>query len=93
MARLRSTVSQPGPGWKVLLAARNKMYSIGKRIVSKSKADIKASKGEKTLGARRDLLSILLKANLSTAIPETQRLNEAEVIARKSSFRHWLNAS
>ncbi|KAJ7343735.1 cytochrome P450 [Mycena albidolilacea] len=76
----------PGPGWKVLLAARNKMYSIGKRIVSKSKADIKASKGEKTLGARRDLLSILLKANLSTAIPETQRLNEAEVIAQIPTF-------
>jgi cytochrome P450 len=43
---------------------------------------MKASIGEKTLGGRRDLLSILLKANMSTNIPETQRLTDAEVIAR-----------
>ncbi|KAF7341386.1 Cytochrome P450 [Mycena venus] len=76
----------PGPGWNVLRAARNKMHSIGKQIVSKSKADIKASEGEKILGGRRDLLSILLKANLSTTIPETQRLSDTEAIAQIPTF-------
>ncbi|KAJ7657193.1 cytochrome P450 [Mycena polygramma] len=76
----------PLPGWTVVLRARNKMYSIGSQIVSKSKADIKASEGVKTLGARRDLLSILLKANMSTQIPESQRLSEAEVIAQVPAF-------
>ncbi|KAF7333878.1 Cytochrome P450 [Mycena venus] len=76
----------PGPGYNVLRAARNKMHSIGKQIVSKSKADIKASGGEKTLGGRRDLLSILLKANMSTTIPETQRLSDTEAIAQIPTF-------
>jgi hypothetical protein len=76
-------IPQPVPGWKLLLAAHNKMYTIGKGILSKSKADIMASEGPKALGARRDLLSILLKANLSTSIPETQRLSDTEVIARE----------
>jgi hypothetical protein len=58
------------------------MFSIGRQIVSESKANMKASNGEKTLGGGRDLLSILLKANMSTNIPETQRLNDAEVISR-----------
>jgi hypothetical protein len=76
-----SDVSQPGPGRNLLRAARNKMYIIGKQIVSKSKADIKAADGEESLIGKRDLLSILLKANLSTTIPETQRLNDTEVIS------------
>jgi hypothetical protein len=57
------------------------MYIIGKQIVSKSKADIKATEGEKSLVGKRDLLSTLLKSNLSTTIPETQRLNDIEVIS------------
>ncbi|KAJ7759788.1 cytochrome P450 [Mycena maculata] len=76
----------PGPGWHVVSAARNKMFSIGSQIVSKSKADIKASEGEKTLGGKRDLLSALLRVNMSTTIPETQRLNDTEVIAQIPSF-------
>jgi cytochrome P450 len=76
----------PVPGRKLLLAAHNKMYTIGKGILSKTKADIMASEGPKILGARRDLLAILLKANLSTSIPETQRLSDAEVIAQIPTF-------
>ncbi|KAJ7888861.1 cytochrome P450 [Mycena olivaceomarginata] len=76
----------PGPGRNLLRAARNKMYIIGKQIVSKSKADIKAADGEESLIGKRDLLSILLKANLSTTIPETQRLNDTEVISEIPTF-------
>ncbi|KAJ7118342.1 cytochrome P450 [Mycena epipterygia] len=76
----------PLPGRKVALAARSKMFSIGDQIVSESKANMKAATGKKTLGARRDLLSILLKANMSTNIPETQRLSDAEVIAQIPAF-------
>ncbi|KAF8190974.1 cytochrome P450 [Mycena galopus ATCC 62051] len=76
----------PGPGWKILRAARNKMISIGKQIVSKSKANIEATEGAKSLGAKRDLLSTLLRANMSKAIPETQRLNDAEVVGQIPAF-------
>ncbi|KAJ6566197.1 cytochrome P450 [Mycena capillaripes] len=86
MPILRLVIPQPVPGWKLLLAAHNKMYTIGKGILSKSKADIMATEGPKTLGTRRDLLSMLLKANLSTNIPETQRLSDAEVIAHPNLF-------
>ncbi|KAJ7241318.1 cytochrome P450, partial [Mycena haematopus] len=67
-------------------AARNRMFGIGSQIVNKSKADIRASEGEKTLGARRDLLSTLLKANMSTSIPESHRLNDTEVVAQIPTF-------
>jgi hypothetical protein len=78
---VRLTSPQPVPGEKARLAARSKMFSIGSQIVSESKVNMKASTGEKT-PAGRDLLSVLLKANLATNIPETQRLSETEVIAR-----------
>ncbi|KAF7345835.1 hypothetical protein MVEN_01605000 [Mycena venus] len=76
----------PGPGRNLVRAARNQMYTIGKQIVSKSKADIKAAEGEKSLVGKRDLLSILLKTNLSTTIPETQRLNDTEVVSEIPAF-------
>ncbi|KAJ7241311.1 cytochrome P450 [Mycena haematopus] len=76
----------PGPGSNLLRAARNRMFGIGSQIVNKSKADIRASEGEKTLGARRDLLSTLLKANMSTSIPESHRLDDAEVVGQIPSF-------
>ncbi|KAJ7115351.1 cytochrome P450 [Mycena epipterygia] len=76
----------PMPGNQVLAAAHTKMHSIGSQLVSKSKASIKASEGEKTLSSRRDLLSVLLKANMATNTPENQRLSEAEVIAQIPTF-------
>ncbi|KAF8190972.1 cytochrome P450 [Mycena galopus ATCC 62051] len=76
----------PGPGWRILRAARNKMFTIGKQIVSKSKADIEATEGAKSLGAKRDLLSTLLRANMSKVIPEMQRLNDAEVVGQIPTF-------
>ncbi|KAJ7191322.1 cytochrome P450 [Mycena pura] len=76
----------PMPGWRILRAAHGKMYAIGCQIVSKSKANILAADGEKTLGNRRDLLSVLLRANISTGLAENQRLSEAEVIAQIPTF-------
>ncbi|KAJ7067692.1 cytochrome P450 [Mycena belliarum] len=76
----------PMPGSKVLMNARNKMFEIGNNIVSESKVSIKASGTTKDLGRRRDLLSVLLKANMSTDIPESQRMTDAEVIAQIPAF-------
>ncbi|KAJ7144321.1 cytochrome P450 [Mycena epipterygia] len=76
----------PLPGSRVEATAHKKMHSIGAQLVLKSKADIKIAEGDKTLSGKRDLLSVLLKANLATNIPEIQRLNEAEVIAQIPTF-------
>ncbi|KAJ7800629.1 cytochrome P450 [Mycena olivaceomarginata] len=65
----------PGPGRNLVRAARNQI-----------KADIKAAEGEKSLVGKRDLLSTLLKSNLSTTIPETQRLNDIEIISEIPTF-------
>lgn len=59
------------------------MDSIGSDIISSSRANLKASEGEKTLGAKRDLLSVLLKSNSSENVVESHRLTDAEILARK----------
>ncbi|KAJ7638146.1 cytochrome P450 [Mycena rosella] len=82
----RVAQSMPLPGMKLLASARGKMLSIGGRIVSTSKANLDASEADKALGNRRDLLSVLLRANLSPDIPESQRLTDAEVIAQIPTF-------
>ena len=63
------------------------MDRIGMDIVQESKKAILSGKGDKNeLGQKevggRDLLSLLLKANLASDVPENQRLDDAEVLAR-----------
>ncbi|KAJ7480942.1 cytochrome P450 [Mycena latifolia] len=77
----------PMPGRRILANARAKMQAIGGQILSQSKATVEASGGEKALGSRRDILSVLLKANMSLDIPDSQRLTDAEVIAPDSLAR------
>ncbi|KAJ7672920.1 hypothetical protein B0H17DRAFT_1242967 [Mycena rosella] len=73
--------NKPLPGMTLLASARAKMLSIGGRIVSTFKPNLEAPEGDKALGNRRDLLSVLLTAKLSRDIPESQRLTD---IARKN---------
>ncbi|KAJ7138856.1 cytochrome P450 [Mycena filopes] len=77
----------PVPGWRVTANARKQLSAIGSHIVSKSKTNImNASEGKKTVRGGRDLLSLILKANLATDLPAGQRLDEAEVIAQIPTF-------
>ncbi|KAJ7447777.1 cytochrome P450 [Mycena galericulata] len=76
----------PVPGSRIRKRALATMDSIGRQIVSESKAQLKASEAAKTLYGRKDLLSVLLKANLSTNLPESQRMSDAEVIAQIPTF-------
>ncbi|KAK7007808.1 cytochrome P450 [Favolaschia claudopus] len=75
----------PGPGWRIVQAARATMLSIGARIVSSTKAELRASgEGKKGLDGKKDLLSSLLKANMSDS--EAQRLNDREVVGQIPAF-------
>ncbi|KAJ6600470.1 cytochrome P450 [Mycena vulgaris] len=47
---------------------------------------IRASDGAKSFGVKKDLLSVLLKANLSKDIPESQRLSDTEVVSQIPAF-------
>ncbi|KAJ7218656.1 cytochrome P450 [Mycena pura] len=75
----------PMPGWTVRRNARNAMHTIGSQILARSRARFKED-GGKDLDGRRDLLSVLIKANMSVDIPESQRLSDAEVIAQIPTF-------
>ncbi|KAJ7616472.1 cytochrome P450 [Roridomyces roridus] len=73
----------PLPGASVIDNASATMHAASKRIISNSLAALEASEGGKSLTAKRDLLSVLLKANVSPGVPEHQRLTESEVVARE----------
>lgn len=65
------------------------MTRIGKELLRNAKAAAWASateKGEieKNSLHGRDLLSLLVKANMATDIPESQRLSDEDVLARAS---------
>ncbi|KAJ7255345.1 cytochrome P450 [Mycena rebaudengoi] len=76
----------PTPGHKVFNTARTMISKIGNQLLTDGKAAVEAAGGEKTVSGRRDLLSLLLKANMATDIPEHQRLSDAEVVAQVPAF-------
>ncbi|CAK5266449.1 unnamed protein product [Mycena citricolor] len=75
----------PLPGWTVIRYVNKKLYAIGKELLDKSKAECVAL-GSKDLGSGRDLLSILVKANMSSDVPASQRMSDNEVIALIPTF-------
>lgn len=55
------------------------MARIGNQLLRESKAQAAAT-GEKQ--SNRDLLSLLVRANMSSDIPESQRMSDKDVLAR-----------
>ena len=65
------------------------MHRIGMQLLQERKAEIMRMYGEEGTGAvekkdvqGRDLLTLLIKANMATDIPDDQRLTDEEVLAR-----------
>ncbi|KAJ7108241.1 cytochrome P450 [Mycena epipterygia] len=75
----------PLPGQRASNNARTEMLKVGNQLVQQGKASVKAEAGNPIAG-RRDLLSLLLKANMALDLPERQRLSDAEVIAQLPTF-------
>lgn len=62
------------------------MERIGRDLLRQSKEHLAAT-GEKGDGWRaRDLLSLLVRSNMSKDIPEHQRMSDEDVIARMCSM-------
>ncbi|KAJ6481953.1 cytochrome P450 [Mycena sanguinolenta] len=76
----------PLPGRKALATAHAAMHSIASQIVSDSKRNILAQAEKSFDSSKRDLLSVLLKANMSTSVPAHQRMSDAELIAQIPTF-------
>ena len=66
--------------------ARRTMERIGKELLDNSKAALRRSglKANKESLKSKDLLTLLLRANMATDIPEHQRMSEDDVLARES---------
>jgi len=76
---------QPIAGKGAIKQIRDIMDRIGNQLLKEGKAALAEANGEKDKKSKkRDLLSLLLKANLSPDIPESQRMNDRDVLARKS---------
>jgi cytochrome P450 len=69
------------------------MVRIGRQLLGDSKAAISASEkaGEKdTTATRRDLLSLLVRANTATDLADSQRMSDEDVLAREFLFIFYL---
>ncbi|CCM04147.1 uncharacterized protein FIBRA_06309 [Fibroporia radiculosa] len=69
--------------------AQSVMRRIGMQLIADKKAEIikAANAGEKGGSLQsRDLLTLLIKANMSTDIPENQRLSDEDVLAQVPTF-------
>ena len=67
--------------------AQKVMRRIGMQLIQQLKAAIQSEKGrgvELKDITERDLLTLLIKANMATDIPDSQRLSDEDVLARAS---------
>jgi hypothetical protein len=59
------------------------MDRIGRELLIETKTDLKKSgRVDKDSLKARDLLTILVRANMATDIPEHQRMSDTDVLAR-----------
>jgi hypothetical protein len=71
------------------------LRSIGQSMISQKKAEILTSeisgKGgvEKRNIQGRDLLSLLIKANVATDLPDHARMTDEDILARESKVGLW----
>ncbi|KAJ7209907.1 cytochrome P450 [Mycena rebaudengoi] len=75
----------PMPGTQVFEASKRRLFDIGARLMAESKAYVEAA-GDKNISGGRDLLSVLIKANMVSDLPDNQRLSDDEVIAQVPTF-------
>ncbi|OSD05293.1 cytochrome P450 [Trametes coccinea BRFM310] len=73
--------------------ARQMMHRIGSELIAQKKAEILRESSEKKTGGigrqslqGRDLLTLLIKANMATDIPDSQRLSDEDVLAQVPTF-------
>ncbi|KAJ7649171.1 cytochrome P450 [Mycena rosella] len=75
----------PTRGDKIVREAQETMLRIGKKLLAAAKGEA-AENGTFSTGHGRDLLTLLVRANTSKEIPESQRLSDEAVIAQVPTF-------
>ncbi|KAI0682779.1 cytochrome P450 [Cytidiella melzeri] len=75
---------------KISENAQNELRRIGRQLVEEKKASIVAASGKGDVEEKnifgRDLLTLLVKANMATDIPESQRLTDYEILEQFPTF-------
>ena len=68
--------------------ARQTMARIGNKLLQDSHAAIRAENEvvEKSSWKRKDLLSLLMRANMATDLPPNQRMSDEDFLARRHIF-------
>ncbi|KAJ2921253.1 hypothetical protein H1R20_g15838, partial [Candolleomyces eurysporus] len=67
--------------------ARATMDRVGRELLESSKKNLQTSgKVEKSALKGRDILTLLLRANMATDVPEHQRMSDEEVLAQIPTF-------
>ena len=84
------TCFQPTDRSRALASSLKTTQAIGRNLISQKKSEILASaevdaKGgvEKRNIQGRDLLTLLIKANMATDIPDNARMTDDEILARE----------
>ncbi|KAJ7263122.1 cytochrome P450 [Mycena rebaudengoi] len=76
----------PFPGLKAFDSAQATLFETSNQLLLDGKAALKATGSEKDISSRRDLFSLLLKANMDADSPSTSRISDAEVVAQIPAF-------
>jgi hypothetical protein len=86
------TCCQPTERSQALASTVGAIRAIGRKMISQKKSEILASTDADTKGGvgkkdiqDRDLLSLLIKANMATDIPDNARMSDEDILARESS--------
>ncbi len=90
---------QPTDRTRAIASMHKCIRSIGENVISRKKAEILAtteigSEGrvEKKNIQGRDLLSLLIKANMASDIPDNARMTDEDIMARESKSPTFLFA-
>lgn len=90
------TYHQPTVRSRAVASMQRHIHSIGQSVISQKKAEILATTAE--IGGKglvekrniqgRDLLSLLIKANMATDILDSARMTDKDIQARESKSRN-----
>ncbi|CAK5270143.1 unnamed protein product, partial [Mycena citricolor] len=77
----------PTKQYRTTKAAQARMIASGRRLLAESKREVQQNGSFASgTGRARDLLALLVKANMDKDIPESQRLSDEDVLAQVPTF-------
>ncbi|KAE9401805.1 cytochrome P450 [Gymnopus androsaceus JB14] len=79
-------VGMLSPDGAAVRHARRTMERIGQQFLSESKAFVKAAGENADTFRSKDLLTLLVRSNMSKGIPDDQRISDEEVVAQIPAF-------